>query len=81
VDEPSRKDRLVAEALAKALKKVSCYKRVFTSPDGKVVLEDLKSAFDQRLNVPGDSHGTHVRVGNYEVLQYIKEIMEVENNE
>lgn len=75
-----RKEELRAKARAKALKKVSCYKRLFTSPDGVIVLKDLEEAFDQRLNVPGDSHGTHVRVGNYEVLQYIKEIMEVEED-
>ena len=66
------------ELRGKALKKVNVYQRLFKTPDGKVVLDDLTAAFDQALNVPGDSHGTHVRVGNYEVLQYIKQIMEVE---
>ncbi len=32
------------------------------------------------INVPGDPFGTHVRVGNIEVLQYINEIMEVEED-
>ena len=64
----------------KALKKVACYKRVFTSPDGKVVWDDLSAAFEGKINVPGDSHATHVRVGNYEVLQYIQEILEVEED-
>ncbi len=74
------KEEIIAAARAKALKKVNVYKRLFTSPDGKVVLNDLIEAFDQELNVPGDSHGTHVRVGNYEVIQYIKQIMEVEED-
>jgi hypothetical protein len=80
VAQDNRKAELQQKARNKALKKVGSYKRLFTSPDGKVVLDDLKAAFDQELNVPGDSHGTHVRVGNYEVLQYIKEIMEIEDN-
>ncbi len=74
------KEEIIAAARAKALKKVNVYKRLFTSPDGKVVLNDLIEAFDQELNVPGDSHGSHVRIGNYEVIQYIKQIMEVEED-
>ena len=66
------------ELRGKALKKVACYQRVFKSPDGKKVLDDLNAAFTQALNVPGDPFATPVRVGNNEVLQYIKEIMEVE---
>ena len=69
------------ELRGKALKKVACYQRVFKTPDGKKVLEDLKAAFEQELNVPGDPFQTHVRVGNYEVIQYIKQIMEVEADE
>lgn len=76
----THKQRVIAEARTKALKKVNVYKRLFSSPDGKIVRDDLIAAFDQKLNVPGDPFATHVRVGNYEVLQYIKEIMEVEEN-
>lgn len=68
------------ELRQKALKKVACYKRLFKTPDGKKVLDDLTAAFDQKLNVPGDPFETHVRVGNHEVLQYIKQIMEVEED-
>jgi hypothetical protein len=77
----NRQKELQSTARIKALKKVSAYKRLFSSPDGIVVMKDLEAAFDQALNVPGDSHATHVRVGNYEVLQYIKQILEIENNE
>ncbi len=76
----SRTQKLQAKARHKALKKVAVYKRVFASPDGKVVLDDLKAAFNQKLNVMGDPFATHVRVGNHEVLQYIEEIMEVEED-
>lgn len=67
------------ELKQQALRKAAAYKRLFTSPDGKVVLKDLQFAFNQKLNVPGDPFASHVRIGNYEVLQYITEIMEIED--
>ena len=74
----SRKQRLIGEAKAKALKKANAYQRLFGSPDGKIVLGDLLEQFDRKLHVPGDPHSTHVRVGEYGVLQYIQDILELE---
>ena len=64
-----------------ALKKAAAYQRLFTSPDGKVVLADLEAEFrDRELHVSGDSHATHVRVGEFNVIKYIHTVMEVETD-
>lgn len=81
MDNRARTERLKSEARARALNRISVYRRLFRSPDGIVVLNDLKEAFYQKLNVPGDPFQTHVRVGNHEVLQYIKDIMEIDTDE
>ena len=77
----TRKERLVGEAKARALKKAGAYQRLFGTPDGMVVLNDLRETFGGKLHVPGDPHGTSVRVGEFGVLQYIDEVMEVDTDE
>lgn len=70
----------VEEVKAAAAEKQRAFKRLFKTPDGKVVLENLRDEFARvKLNVPGDSHSSHVRIGNYEVVQYIETIMESED--
>ena len=67
----------IAEARKRALNRTALYNRVFKSPDGMKVLQDLKEMFVERRSfVPGDPYETHLRVGHVEVLQYIIEIME-----
>ena len=41
------------------------YKRLFSTPDGKIVLQDLKKhCFVEKTPfVPGDSHGSHLNMG------------------
>lgn len=68
----------IQEARNRAIKKASAFKRLFGTPDGKKVLEELSIVFGEpKINVPGDAFATHVRVGQLEVLQYIHEVMEV----
>ena len=71
------KEEIIAKARAKALKKASAYQRLFKSPDGKVVLKDLEEEFERELHVPGDPYGTHIRVGQYDVIKYIRIVMGV----
>ena len=66
---------------ARALKRVGIFKRAFSTPDGKKALKELVDEFgSSAINIPGDPFGTHVRVGNIEVLRYIHDIMEVEED-
>lgn len=41
------------------------YKRLFSTPDGKIVLKDLKDHFfvDRTTHVPGDPHGSSLNEG------------------
>ena len=75
-------EELRNKARARDNKKAACYQRVFTSPDGKVVLDDLAAEFRlSEMHVKGDSYATHVRVGEFRVLQYIQAVMEVDTDE
>ena len=75
------KQEKIQEARNRAIKKASAFKRLFSTPDGKAVLGELKIVFEEpKINVPGDPFATHVRVGQLEVLQYITEVMGVETD-
>ena len=55
------KDKRPAEKAALT----DAYKRLFSTPDGKIVLKDLKEHFFVQKTpfVPGDSHGSHLNMG------------------
>jgi hypothetical protein len=72
------------EALKRdVLRSASNYREVFSSIEGQKVLDALKREFrDRAIHVPGDSHGTHVRVGECNVINHIMGMMTIgdENN-
>lgn len=49
------------------------YQRLFATEDGKTVLADLvKHAAEEPVMIPGDSHFTHFRLGQFDVIQHIR---------
>lgn len=49
------------------------YQRLFASPDGQLVMADLvRHAATEPVMVPGDSHATHFRLGQFDVVQHIR---------
>jgi hypothetical protein len=49
---------------------------VFSSPDGKKVLEQLKKEFDpDTLHVEGDTHATYINLGRRDVVIFIEEVI------
>lgn len=78
----NRNEQKIIEARATALEKARAYKRLFNTPDGRVVLKDLAEEFARSgLNAPGDPFLTHVRVGEHGVIQYIHNVMEAATDE
>lgn len=51
------------------------YRRLFSSPEGRQVILDLKSRYSGEL-VTDREHTTLVNMGSYRVLQYITEMIE-----
>lgn len=53
------------------------YQKVFTSPVGQTVVEDLRKSFGDRPSfVPGDPHGTSFREGQRDVYLTILSMLE-----
>lgn len=53
---------------------------LFNTPDGKVVLDELKEQFVDRTSiVPGDPYATHANEGAREVILFINQMMEISN--
>jgi len=58
---------------------IKVYKQLFSTPNGKKVLEDLKDTFCERTSiVPGDPYMTHANEGAREVVLYITENIKME---
>lgn len=58
---------------------IGCFKRLFSSADGELVLTHLNARFRRGdLVVPGDAVSTHVKVGERNVVEYIIKTTEVE---
>jgi hypothetical protein len=51
------------------------YKRVFISPAGQDVLDDLEATYDGNLAVTGDTHRTYYNLGQRDVVRYIKALI------
>ena len=67
----------VQEVRAKVNQGDILYKQVFSSGDGKKVLDDLVRRFENRTSIiPGDPYATHAREGAREVILFIKHRME-----
>lgn len=61
-----------------AYKMARLYHETFASASGQKVLADLRSLFyDRSSHVPGDPHGTSVKVGHTEVVLHIKSMMDL----
>jgi hypothetical protein len=65
-------------------KKLLAYKEVFSTPNGQIVLEDLKSQFDgttlQKKDGVIDVHASIAAAGCREVVLYIEQMMRVKTN-
>jgi hypothetical protein len=48
------------------------YKNLFSTPDGKKVLEDLIEEFDLDILVSTDPHETYRKIGRREVIKHIQ---------
>lgn len=58
---------------------VSTYQSLFSTKDGKFVLEDLRKAFGDRPSfVPGDPHLTAFNEGQRDVYLRIKKLLETD---
>lgn len=63
------------------VKKAAPYKRLFGGEDGKKVLLDLKNEF-RRTSVVGTTvHETTIRAAQYDVLDYIDKMINLEGEE
>ena len=57
----------------------NAYQRLFSSDDGKSVLQDLKAAFDQSAH-SGDAHTMVVSASRRMVIDYIQAAMKERND-
>lgn len=70
-----------ADIIERNYRRVAVYKRLFNSPDGKIVLEDLEERFfNEELFIKGDSHSTTYNVGLRDAVRYIKSSIEDGHN-
>ena len=59
-------------------KMAKLYSETFGSSAGERVLADLRRLFyDRSSHVPGDVHGTLVRVGHQEVVLHIRDMLDL----
>lgn len=61
---------MTPEAIDEEVK--AAYERLALTPDGKLILNDLRLGFDGELLVLGDPYATHANVGANGVLKYIE---------
>jgi hypothetical protein len=84
VEQPSirtRREIAARQALDNLVKKSSYFYHVFTSPDGKKVLEALESEFNSdSIFVPMDPHATAYNLGKRDVIIYINQLIRMKEN-
>lgn len=69
------KEKLTADAISKKLQEQHrALTRLMTSDDGRHALEFLAAKYGGDVVVKGDSHATHVRVGERNVVDYLIEL-------
>lgn len=66
-----------------ALRRVAVYQKLFSTAEGNIILDDLEKTFDSPPLVKSNegSHYTSVRVGELNVIRYIKEVLKVDINQ
>ena len=63
------------------IRMADAYARTLNSPDGRVMFEDLSDKFlYPELYVPGDPGGSHVRIGEANVIRHCQGILAVAAN-
>lgn len=73
----SRK-KSVEELKEDQIRRIHLYSKLFSTPDGKEVLVDLKKEFYDRTSiVGGDPYATHAMEGAREVILFILQNMEI----
>ena len=76
-----QKTERMARIRTEALEKARAYKRLFESPDGKEVLDDLKRAFRDPDLHNEHAHYTHVRAGEMNVIGYIEDVINLKTED
>ena len=60
------------------LKKAHMFHKVFSTPDGKAVLEAIRAEGDPELiYVPGDQMMTNINVGKQDLVKYINKLVSI----
>ena len=75
------KKQSVQKAREKALEKVGVYQKLFNSREGEVILKDLEDEFENKSLVSDKAHIMHVRIGELNVIRYIKTVLNVDTTE
>ena len=80
-EKPLSKAEKKAAAIEKVVHKSGFFYRIFTSPDGKKVLEWLEDEFDKdEVFVAGEPDTTVYNLGKRDVVVYIRQMIRLKEN-
>ena len=61
-----------------ALRKAAIYQKLFDTVEGREILADLEREFENRTLAHEKPHLMHMRVGELNVVRYIKSVLQVD---